>query len=302
MAGATTTTAAAAVAKTFEPMLQKTFDENVKLINHFGKTDAKDGLYSYWNVHYAGNTSSETYSEGDPAPNPGYQSTVQAAVAHNSIQTVVQISGHLQDSMSIGDRYFDAVKLEMQGGVNALMHKVEETLAAQLIDAIDDDTSYAGLTRATYGLASAVTSASSAALSMSMLEEAWEDVSIDGRNVDKSDFEIYSSAEQETAYVRCASGAGGNYVYQKLGDGAFDAGRLQSTTAFNAAPWYVIPTLTNTYVFGSRKSDIVIEEARALTIKPLAKTDDSDKWLITWRGGLTHRNPKMTFRIESLTT
>ena len=302
MAGETTTTQAAAIAKTYQPMLEKTFYDGLPILTHFGMQPALDAAATNIIFHYAGNTSAQTYSEGDAAPAPGTESTVQGTVAHNSLQATVKVSGHLKDSMRYGQRYYNALDLAMEGAVNALMHKVEETLMAQFIDAIDDDTSYAGLTRATYGLACAVTDASSAALTMNMLEEAWEDVSIDGRVVDKTDFELYSSAEQLTAYTRAASGLGGNYVYQQLGQGTFDAGRIQSSIAFNGAPWVVLPTLTNTYVFGCRRSDVMIEEARPLTIEPLAKVDDTDTWLLTWRGGLVHKNPKMAFRIESLTT
>jgi len=302
MSGATLTTASAAIAKHFLPAIQKTFYNGIPILNHYGVSERHGSASIDVLFHSAGNSSAQTYSEGDAAPLAGYQTIVAGTLAPASYQAVVRISGHLRDAIGSGDRYYDAVGVELQKGVEDLMHKVEEGLAADYIDAIDDDTTYMGLTRATYGLSSSVTDASSARLTNAMLETAWKNVSIDGRVVDKSDFEIVSTAEQAAIYGRISSDLGGIYVSRTLGDGALDSGRLQSGLSYNGAPWIVLPTITNSYVFGTRKSDIKIRETRTVTVEPLAKVDDSDALLLTWRGRLIHQNPCMTFRIESLAT
>ena len=299
---ATTTTASAAIAKHFLPAIEKSFYNGVPILNHYGISERHGSNSIDVLFHSAGNSSAQTYSEGDAAPLAGYQTIVAGTIAPASYQAVVRITGHLRDAIGSGDRYYDAVGVEMQKGAEDLMHKVEEGLAADYIDAIDDDTTYLGLTRATYNLTSIVTEAASARLTNAMLETAWKNVSIDGRVVEKSDFEIVSTAEQAAIYGRIATELGGIYVSQALGSGPLDSGRLQSGLKFNSAPWVVLPTLTNTYVFGTRKSDVYIRETRGVTVDPIGKVDDSDAFLLTWRGRLIHKNPNNTFRIEALAT
>lgn len=299
MAGATTTTLAEAIQTTFQPGLIKTFYEGTPLVDFFGTKPSLGGDSVDWKVHYAGNTSAETFSEGDAAPAAGYQSFVDATRVHQHFQSVVQISGHAKAALKNG--YFDGAVLEIQGGVKALAHLVETTMVASFIDAIDDDTSYAGLTRATYNLDSYVRAGGSAALSVAMIEDCLEAVQLDDRVADLSDWVWICSPEQDMAYQRAADGLGGVNLNLAVGS-TLDVGRAQSARAFSGKPIVVIPTMTNTYFFGTKKSDVLIEEAQPMMIEPLAKTDDSEKWLITWRGELVHKDPYRASRIEALAT
>jgi len=299
MAGATTTTLAKAIKTTFQPVMQKTFSEATPIMDFFGTKPSLGGDSIDWKVNYSGNDSAETYSEGDAAPAAGYQSYIDATLAHNHFQLTVQISGHAKDAMKNG--YFDGAMKEIQGGVSALGRKVETTVMADIVDAIDDDTSYAGLTRATYNLDCFVQAGGSAALTVAMMENCWEAKMLDARAGDMSDWLWFCAPEQDLAYQRAADGLGGVNLNLAIGS-QLDVGRAQSGRSFNGHPIVVFTTLTNTFMFGSRKSDILIEEARPLTIDPLGKTDDTDKFLITWAGKAAHLDPYRATRIEALAT
>jgi hypothetical protein len=312
MAGATTTTLATAIKTVYEPGMRKTFYEGVPFINMFPRRQNTGGDSIDWMVHYAGSDSATAYSEGATPPAAGYQSITTATISHQAYMNVVQLTGHARDAMRNG--YYDGAMLELNGGVVALQHIIEEAFVAAIIDAIDDDTTYAGLTRATYGLASDVTAGGSAALTLAMLSEMYETLKLDPRAViyQPGDHIIVSAPEQLTAYTEVASGSivtgdaeasGANLPYsQNANDQVLDAGRFKHTLKYNGLPWIDVATMTNTYVFLMRRSHVIIEEARPLTIEPMGKLDDSDRWLLTWNGGFAYTDPYRAGRIEALTT
>jgi hypothetical protein len=48
---------------------------------------------------------------------------------------------------------------------------------------------------------------------------------------------------------------------------------------------------------GVEREQIEIATQRPLNVVPLAKNDDSDRWLMTWAGGLTTRNRMKAFKL-----
>ncbi|MHC5062111.1 MAG: hypothetical protein ACYTFK_13685 [Planctomycetota bacterium] len=308
---ATTTTLATAIQTIFGPKMIKTFDEGTPLLNLLGKSPSRGGDSTDWKLNYAGNAG-EAYSEGDTPPAAGNQSFADATVAHSNYWNVVQITGHAMDAMKNG--YFDGVEKEMMGGVSGLLRTIELALMAQLVAAINDDTSYAGQTRATVHSDSYVVAGGSAALTLAMLSELYEALKLSPRSVgyDPSDHMFLSAPEQWTAYTEIATGI--TYVGDDESTGvhrpfttaqtdtSLDAGLQAKSGFYNRIPWFEVNSLTNTYVFLTRRSNILIEESRALTIAPLGKIDDSDRFLLTWGGNLTHEDPFRAGRIEALTT
>jgi len=312
MAGATTTTFAEAIQTHFVPGMRKTFYEGTPLMNLIGVTPSEGGNSTDWKLNYSGNTG-YLYNEGDGAPAAGNLEYADMTVTPFSVQSTVQISGHAQDALKGG--YFDAAMKEMEGGASAVMHKAEEKCVSLYEAAVNDDTNYAGKARATVHADSHVVAGGSAANSLANLSECYETLQLDPRGVvfnNPREWAILSSPEQATAYTEIASGiivtgdaeaAGANLPYNTAQtDAVMDAGRMKHTLEYNKIPWFSIPTLTNTLVTFTRLSDVLIEEFRPLTISPLAKTDDTDKWLFTWRGNLVHLDPYRAARIEDLTT
>jgi len=298
MAGGTTTTFAEALQTVLQPAMIKTFSENTPMMNLVGTIPAKSGKGIEWIVNSAGNDSAESFDEGDSAPEAGYQTYISPLIEHNDFQATAKLTGHARARLKGG--HFDAAAAEVQGAIKALARVVETTIVADFIDAIDDDTLYGAVNRATYGLDSFVKDASSTVLKIEYMEDCWEALGLDGRDVDFSDFFFFCSGEQDMAYQRAVDGVGGVNLNLNVG-AVLDAGRAQSVREFNTKPIVVIPTMTNTYMFGSKKSDLVIEELEGLIISPLGKTDDSENYLITWRGKGFHRDPLRACRIESLT-
>lgn len=312
MAGATATTLSTAIKTVFEPGFQKTFYNGMPFMSMFPRRPNTGGNTVNWKIHYAGNSSPTAYSEGATPPAAGYQAYVNASISHVSYMSTVQITGHAKDAMKNG--YFDGYKIELEEGAKDLMHTVEGAFVAAMIDGIDDDTSYAGLTRATYGLASTVVEGGSAALTLAGLSSMYEGPKLDPRAViyEPGNHIIVSAPEQATAYTEVATGlvvtgdaeaAGANIPYNtNQTDSMLDAGKLKHTLSYNKLPWVEVPTMTNTYVFMMKRSDVIIEEARPLTIEPLGKVDDSDRYLLTWRGGFAYLDPYRAARYEALTT
>ena len=314
MAGATLTTLSALIHAAYEPKLQKAFYNGTPLMKLLGvqKPVVSPDGYIRWPVHYAGNSSATSATEGQAAPAAGNQSVINAYLACFKTYATVQLTGECLDAVRAGA--YGLADIEMQGGLDDLMHKVEDLLVAQLIDAIDDDTTYAGLTRATYNLTSVVVAGGSAANTLAKMSSLYEGLEILEHGVDYSrpGWIILSSPEQRTAYGEIGTGLTYGADDETTGthrplvtnqtDTTFDAGLMAKRMFWNGIPWYTIPTMTNTYVFLFNVNDILFREARPVTIKPLGAVDDSDTYLLSWRGGLAHANPWHAARIEALTT
>lgn len=311
--GATTTTLAAAIKTTFEPGLIKTFYEGTPLLNFLGFPGRNNtgGDSIDWKLKYAGNAG-VILNENDALPAAGNLTYADMTIAHILFVNTVEFTGHAVDAMANG--YFDGIAEEMKGGVDGLLHKIEEKFVTVLEGAINDDTSYGGQTRATVHADSYVVAGGSAANTLANLSEAYEALKLDPRAVvyNPAKHFIFSAPEQVTAYTEIATGhivtgdaeASGShrpYVTNQT-DADLDAGMLKHNIKYNNLPWYEFATATNTLVTFADQSKIVLEQSRPVTIEPLAKTDDNTKFEISWHGGLAYLDPYRAARIEALTT
>jgi hypothetical protein len=317
MAIATSTTLTAAINTIFLPGIVKTFYEGTPLLKFLGWPfpQAEGGDSIDWKLNYAGGTAS-IINEGDALPAPSNLTFADMTVSPSLVTQVRTITGHAQDFM--GQAYFDGVKAELDGGVTAVLHKVEEKCVSLLEAAINDDTSYGGQTRATVHADSDVTAGGSAALTLAMLSEMYETLQIDPRAVeyDPNDHFLFSAPEQLTAYTELAGiivtgdaeASGANLPYTGMqGDAVMDLGKLKHSHRYNKLPWYTFATATNTLVYLSRKSDIITRLFHAagqppIQIKPLGRTEDADSFQFRCHIGLAHRDPYRAARIEALTT
>lgn len=310
---ATTTTLAAAIKTTFEPGMTKTFYDGTPFLNYVGFPGRPNsgGDSIDWKVKYAGNAG-VILNENDALPAAGNVSYADATIAHTLFANTVEFTGHAVDAMQNG--YFDGIAEEMAEGVAGLLHKIEEKFVTVLEGAVNDDTSYAGLTRATYGLASYVVAGGSAANTLGNMSELYEALTLDGRGVvyDPSRHFIFSSPEQKTAYTEFATalvysaddettGVNRPYGTSQM-DPILDAGMMKHVIRYNGIPWVDFATATNTLVTLCDRTQIILEQSRPVTIEPLAKTDDNTKFEISWHGGLAYKDPKRAGRIEALTT
>lgn len=313
MAGATTTTLSAAIDTLYQPGMTKTFYEGTPLLKLLGWpfTPHLGGDSIDWQLNYAGNAG-VLLNEGDALPAAGNQTYANASVSHFTAANVVQVTAQAKAAMKNG--HFDGVQKELDGGLSGLLHKIEEKCVSLLEAAINDDTSYAGLTRATVGMASDVTAGGTAANTLANMSEMYETLQLDPRAVeyDPRDHIITSAPEQLTAYTEIggrlmyvgddeSTGINAPYVMTQ-NDSQFDAGLMKHIPLYNNIPWVTLATHTNTLVFLWKRSDILAEEGQGVLLEPLAKTDLSDTWVFSWIGGLAYRDPYRAARIEALTT
>lgn len=315
MAGATTTTLSAAIRTIYNEPMTKTFYEGTPLLRLLGWPFKPHlaGKSTKWQLNYAGNAG-VLLNEGDALPAAGNQTYANASVDHFTAANTVQITAQAKAAMENG--HFDGVKKELDGGLSGLLHKIEEKCVSLLEGALNDDTSYAGLTRATVHMDSYVVAGGSAANTLANMSEAYEALQLDPRGVDydTTDYIVSSAPEQLTAYTEI----GGRLIYSEGGDpGAtgintpynmsqndekFDAGLMKHTHYYNKLPWKTLATHTNTLVFFWRPSQVIAEEGQSVALEPLAKTDLSDSFVFSWIGGLAYRDPYRAARIEALTT
>jgi len=313
MAEVTSTTLALAINTIFQGGLLKTFYEGTPLLRWLGWPfpPAAGGNSTDWKLKYAGGAAS-IINEGDALPAPSNLTFANATISPSLVVDVRKITGHAQDFMK--GAYFDGVKAEMEGGVSAVLHKIEEKCISQLEAAIDDDTSYAGNTRATVHSDAHVVAGGSAALTLAMLSECYETMQLDPRGVefDPNDHFIFSSPEQGTAYTELggtivtgdAEAAGANMPYVGMqNDDVMDLGKLKHTLKYNNLPWVTFATATNTRVNFARRSDIMTEMfGNGLTIHPLGRVDDADAFEFRCHTSLAYKDPYRSALVEALTT
>lgn len=302
MAGATTTTLSNFVSDVFfQEGITKTFFDSTPLISMFGtKPASKPGDSVDWTVNSSGHTA-VNYSEGHTPPVAGYNTFVNLTMSYKYAWDTIQVTGHAIDALKGGR--IDPVMTEIDAAVRAVAYKQEQNMAASLLAAIDDSTNYASANRSTYNLLSLVVAGGSAAVTLAKLSELYEGLKLLARAKPETegDLIILSSIEQLIAYTELT---GVQYKEHQTfaADTRFDLGRIKPSMTYNGIPWYVVPTLTNTVIYLTRKSDVEIIEKRAIKVEPLAKVDDSDKLLVTSAMELIHHDPYRAGKIEALTT
>ena len=279
----------------------KTYFNGTPFMNFVGvRPPERTGDSMDWIVESAGVTA-VNYTEG--ATPPASQNHTNAALTLSYVYTwaVAQITGHAVDALRGGNLI--EVDKAMNDTVDAVNYKMEQNMVASFIAAIDDSTSYGGVTRATYNLASVVVAGGTAALTEAMLGSLYEGIKLRPKKVETNDLFLASTFEQINAYTEI----GGNQYDEKNFNWdsmspTWDIGRIRPNIAYNGIPWFEFPTFTNTYVFMGRKGDLVIEEKRPLTFKMLGAIDDSDRVLVTRACQFKCRDPYRNGRIEALTT
>ena len=301
MSGETTTTLSNYIFTDYSDEVRKTHYQGTPLINFFGvRPQEKTGDSMDWIVESAGYTA-YNYTEGSTPPSPQSQTSVSLTLGFKYCWTVAKITGHAVDALRNG--FLDPVNKAMDDAVNAVNYKCETNMVASFIAAIDDDTTYGGANRAAYNLASVVVDGGGVALTGAKLDSLREGVKLRPKDNDGGDLVYLSAPEQLTAYAEISGTAYNeiNYVHG-AGDGVYDISRIKPSMRYAGAPWYEIPTMTNTYVFLTRKSDVVIEEHRPITFKMLGAVDDADMILVSRSMEMKHYDPYRAGRIELLST
>lgn len=300
---ATRATIDEAVRIAFEPGLLRTFDDTTPLLDMFDRKPAVEDTIR-WKLWYAITSAGGEFDEGDPIPAAGRNLYADCAVAMQAIGVPVTITGHALDALRGNMAYFDALKMELDGGAIRLAQLVETYCLSQLLIAIDDDATYAGQTRTTVHSDSVVEDAAGATLTKAQMDAVYGALKLRPRSVkfNPSTHAIFTSVEPADEYRdTLVTGIDASKPYVRTpGDQVLDAGMANHTIRYNNIPWYEINSLAATYWLLINRQDVMVREARVITVEPLAKTSDDSQWWMTWHGGLAYRHPYGAGKIENL--
>ena len=300
MAGGTITTADAAIAEYLNGLVP-TLDSQQTDFQNLIPTIPSQGDDSFrWNVHYGGNSSTTSFSEGDAISAAGNETYAQAYVAYSTgyYRTIYSVTGHMADSTKGG--YFDAITQEGEGALMAHKHGQETNLITMAEAAIDSAGSYGGLLRATYRLDS-TEGAAGGDLAMSDLDTIFETLTADPIAIDPTGFVVISPVDTRGEYndVMTGTGAGDTLWLENKEGVTVDGGRFKFNAAYNGAPWITVRGMTTGGLLYLNPADCRIVEHRSITVTPLARLDDSARFAITSCKIFVHLNPRKAGKITT---
>ena len=301
---ATRTTIDAAVYAAIEPGLVTTFAQSTPLLNLLGAKPLESGDTINWKVKYSGTSAGGDFDEGDAIPSAGRSLYANCQRSLQAVGVPVTITGHALDALRGNRNYFDALKEEMNDGMRQLAMLVEADVLAWLLESVDDDTTYAGQTRATVHMDSVVVDADSGTLSVAQMRYATAQLRYRPREVvlSPSEHMILSAPDICDEYKEnlVAGYDATRPLVRNASDPNLDAAMFQKTAHFANVPWYEVNSMASTYWLLVKKSDIMLRYNRGFTIEPLGKDSDDTKWWMTWHGGLGYRDPYRAAKIENI--
>jgi len=294
-----------------EGVVQSLFVNN-EVMGEFPMRDFTGGSTINVKHHYAGNTSVIAYSEGDAAGVAGSQSYVTAQWPEQHYKCTIQITGHARDYLRNGSNeaaFYDQIQMEFDRGMDDIVDLVSTdmlgtgtTAPVGIQGIVDSAGTVAGLSRVTYSWFQAYeTTGTGTTIAIGDLDSAMynsSDVTYDGK-VD----EIWVSPKQLFKLKGVIGNPGTTASpYIKAADGTpINLGDARDAIPYGRAIIKSKRDLTNSVVVGLTKPDFFIGRARDWQVDPLAKTDDSDKFLVTGAFGLGNMNPKRSWKITGYT-
>lgn len=258
-----------------------------------------------WNVNSAGNSSSETMSEGQAAPIAGKQTYNRASLNPFYLQTAASYSGRVRDQVANGGVYADPIADAVAKGTADHFKKLDDTLCGTTQDqslqsAVDSGDTYAGLAPGSVTTHASKETAVGGALTLGSLIDMQEALALSPYMAQTTD--ILSCANQISNYLELVgpqNGTAANRLVRfndPMQSGLFDAGMMPGgfgiggmapAASFNGTQWFSIAGLTNTVILFLDTSPteagpgIELITVRDLTVEQLAKTGDDTNLLIT---------------------
>src|SRR6185295_6349243 len=133
---------------------------NNEVMSEFAMRPFTGGSTINVKMHYAGNTSVSTYSEGDAVGQAGAQSYITAQWPEAHYRCVAQITGHARDFTKDGSNaavFYDQIGQEIQRGMTDIVHQISldmlstgTTAPVGLQGIVDSTGTLAGLSKSTY--------------------------------------------------------------------------------------------------------------------------------------------------------
>jgi len=306
MAGVTAASSLTAALKTQAmPVLQEAVFRNNEVFNLFAHDTMTGGATYNVKMNSGVNDSVSTYTEGQAIGDPGSQTYSTAAWPMAYYKAVAQVTGHARDYLrndSPEAAFFPQIMLEIQKAMEDCVDLASTdmlstgTTAPVGIQAIVDDTSdVAGLTRATdTWFASSENAIAGSVLAITDLDIIQQDC-MDADNAAKPDLWLTSHKQVRTAAAlgwRPTTAFSTPIVRQDTPfGGGIDIGFNPMTMSWAGFPVIPVRDLTNSIWLLLQHDTWRIVTMREWDVVELAKTDDSDKWLITGAFGLACLNP-----------
>lgn len=243
--------------------------------------------YVRWQVQYDGSNNAETYTEDAAAPVAGYENHASAAVAITNFQSSFKLTGQVKQYVTGSAAYVDGMISEQSYALRNLTDLINTTHMATLRAAVDADGSYAGLTRATVGMASyELDYGNDGELLASDLDTMVQNLQMPS----------YASPYPLSSYVMLMSpetwnemqkntiadgGAGRTQMIATAGQESLDHSLLRVADYWaRVIPIVLVPRFTDGVLCGPRET-VKIVEPRRPTVEPLAKVNDAEQYLIT---------------------
>lgn len=313
MAGTVTSSLTAALRTTAAAGLSEALFRNNELMPLFARAGWEGGSTKNYKIHYGGNSSVGTYAEGDAIGTAGSQSYLTANFPEKHYKAVVQITGHVYDQTQGGNQaavFFDQAEREFAYATNDVVDLITTdmlstgTTAPVGIQGIVDSTgTLAGIDPSTYTwwaayeVAGAATTIAVSDFDLALFHARDPEYAA---NIDL----IITSHKQASKLktVLGNMGASGNSIRTLATAGGYimNLGDYAQGMFVGGIPIIPLRDLTNSIFIGVERSRIEVATQRPLNVLPLAKTDDSDKWLMTWAGGLCTSNRMKAFKITTL--
>lgn len=289
---------------------------NDEVMSEFGMREFTGGSTINRKHHYAGNTSVDTYDEGDAIGVAGAQSYLTALWPEKHYKAVVQITGHARDYLRDGSNeaaFFDQIGMETDRAFADLVDRVSTdmlgtgtTAPVGIQGIVDSAGTVAGINRSTYTWFQAYEAAgSSTVISTTDLNSAMyqsSDATYAGQVS-----EIWTSPKQGYRYRESIGNAGvANSPIRiiQTGPGSMPVGSPAADDPLFLGGRQIKTkrNLTNSVWLGLTKIDFFIGRMRDWQVDALAKVDDSDKFLITGSFGLGNDNPKRSWKLTGYST
>lgn len=293
------TSGAVLIKTTYDPAFADAVYNNNKLFSLFPAPVRAGGDTAYrWKVRGAGNTSVETFVEGQGSPVAGNQRFYNAAVSWQYFRAEIQITGHARDSLQSSYLPGDILETEMTLAMQEIKDLMTTTWMGSTVGlevAVDSTSTYAGITRGSATYFESLETAHSALLSDSGLLDFHEALRDNDRGAEVG--LILSPENQATNYYRLIGGP----ATKQTTPG--DSARNLSNQSFNGIPWVGIGDMTDTIILflDMRPGMWTHQVIRPFEVNFQGRAGDSDVYEVSTGNALVCRNPKLQGKLTGVT-
>lgn len=245
-----------------------------------GFKDGGSGGAPYkWNVITSGNSSVETFVEGQAPPPAGRQTPVQASVDVFGVRGVIGETGHVRDNRERAAFYEDPMDLEQMLLEADLFKKLDDELCGSTQDRgiasiIDSTGTYAGLSQGTYSVWASEENGTIGTLGIDDLQDLYEELvsPTGGSSVPRGakPTHVLMPANQITNYQNTIGPvAGSGSLFRFQGNTGFNGGLIRSGMAFQEMPVVQVRGITSTEVYMLDMTDIEVLIHRDIRVDPI---------------------------------